>query len=60
MHKECENLKNIKSKVQERAEVAQRNLQRISHNGEAWLTSVDTTTEHVETIRQGTTEVERG
>uniref|UniRef100_A0A3Q7IIB6 Disease resistance protein At4g27190-like leucine-rich repeats domain-containing protein n=1 Tax=Solanum lycopersicum TaxID=4081 RepID=A0A3Q7IIB6_SOLLC len=51
MHKECENLKNIKSKVQERAEVAQRNLQRISHNGEAWLTSVDTTTEHVETIR---------
>ena len=60
MHKECEKLKNIKSKVQERAEVARRNLQHISHNGEAWLTSFDTTTEHVETVRQGITEVERG
>ena len=60
MHKNCKKLKNIKSKVQERAEVARINLQRISHNGEAWLTSADTTTKHVETVRQGTTEVERG
>ncbi|XP_049364180.1 probable disease resistance protein At4g27220 [Solanum verrucosum] len=60
MDKECEKLNNIKSEVQEREEVARRNLQRISHNGEAWLTSVDTTTEHVEVVRQGTAEVERG
>uniref|UniRef100_A0A3Q7IHJ0 NB-ARC domain-containing protein n=1 Tax=Solanum lycopersicum TaxID=4081 RepID=A0A3Q7IHJ0_SOLLC len=60
MHKNCKKLKNIKIKVQERAEVARINLQRISHNGEAWLTSADTTTEHVKTVRQGTTEVERG
>ncbi|XP_049386861.1 probable disease resistance protein At4g27220, partial [Solanum stenotomum] len=60
MNKESEKLKNIKSEVQERAEVARRNLKRISRNGEAWLTSVDTTTEHVEAVRQGTAEVERG
>ncbi|KAH0723977.1 hypothetical protein KY285_005855 [Solanum tuberosum] len=60
MDKESEKLKNIKTEVQERAEVARRNLQRISRNGEAWLTSVDTTTEHVEAVRQGTAEVERG
>ncbi|KAH0723293.1 hypothetical protein KY289_006337 [Solanum tuberosum] len=44
----------------ERAEVAQRNLKRISRNGEAWLTSVDTTIEHVEAVSQGSAEVERG
>ena len=60
MDKECEKLKNIKSEVLERVEVARRNLQHISPNGEAQLTSVDTTTQHVETVRQGTTEVERG
>ncbi|XP_015160468.1 probable disease resistance protein At4g27220 isoform X2 [Solanum tuberosum] len=60
MDKECEKLKNIKSEVQERADVARRNLQRISHNGEAWLTSVDTTTQRVEFVRQGRAEVERG
>ncbi|KAL3326369.1 hypothetical protein AABB24_037179 [Solanum stoloniferum] len=60
MDQECEKLNNIKSEVQERAEVAWRNLQRISHNGEAWLTSVDTTTEHVEVVRQRRAEVERG
>ncbi|XP_049401875.1 probable disease resistance protein At4g27220 isoform X2 [Solanum stenotomum] len=60
MDKESEKLKNIKSEVQERAEVARRNLKRISLNGEAWLTSVDTTIEHVEAVSQGSAEVERG
>ncbi|XP_049396972.1 probable disease resistance protein At4g27220 [Solanum stenotomum] len=60
MDKESEKLKNIKSEVEERVEVARRNLKRISRNGETWLTSVDTTTEHVEAVRQGTAEVERG
>ncbi|KAG5583583.1 hypothetical protein H5410_054210 [Solanum commersonii] len=60
MDKESEKLKNIKGEVEERVEVARRNLKRISRNGEAWLTSVDTTTEHVEAVRQGTAEVERG
>ncbi|KAG5583574.1 hypothetical protein H5410_054201 [Solanum commersonii] len=60
MDKESEKLKNIKGEVEERVEVARRNLKLISRNGEAWLTSVDTTTEHVEAVRQGTAEVERG
>ncbi|XP_049389428.1 probable disease resistance protein At1g61310 [Solanum stenotomum] len=51
MDKESEKLKNIKSEVQERAKVARRDLKRISCNGEAWLSSVDTTTEHVEASR---------
>ena len=60
MDKESEKLKNIRSEVQRRANDARRNLKDISPNGKAWLTSVDTTTEYVETVRQGTTEVERG
>ncbi|XP_049396971.1 disease resistance protein UNI-like [Solanum stenotomum] len=60
MGKESEKLKNIKSEMQEKAEVARRNLQRISLNGEVWLTSVDTTIAQVDDVMGGIPEVERG
>ncbi|XP_049368958.1 probable disease resistance protein At1g61310 [Solanum verrucosum] len=55
MGKESEKLKNIKSE-----EVARGNLQRISLNGEVWLTSVDTTIAQVDDVMGGIPEVERG
>ncbi|KAL3327272.1 hypothetical protein AABB24_037795 [Solanum stoloniferum] len=60
MGKESEKLKNIKSRVQEKEEVARGNLHRISLNGEVWLTSVDTTIAQVDDVMGGTAEVERG
>ncbi|KAH0780325.1 hypothetical protein KY290_006752 [Solanum tuberosum] len=60
MGKESEKLKNIKSEVQEKEEVARGNLQRISLNGEVWLTRVDTTIAQVDDVMGGTVEVERG
>ncbi|KAL3369785.1 hypothetical protein AABB24_007026 [Solanum stoloniferum] len=57
MDKECEN---IRMTVQRKAEDARRNLQDISLNGKAWLTSVDTTTADVEGVMLGVAEVERG
>ncbi|KAH0723253.1 hypothetical protein KY289_006297 [Solanum tuberosum] len=60
MGKESEKLKNIKSAVQEKEEVARGNLQLISLNGEAWLESVDTTIAQVDDVMGGTAEVERG
>ncbi|KAL3338458.1 hypothetical protein AABB24_027534 [Solanum stoloniferum] len=60
MDKECEKVKNIRMTVQRRAEDARRNLQDISPNGKAWLSSVDTTTTDVEGVMRGVAEVERG
>ncbi|KAH0721012.1 hypothetical protein KY290_006295 [Solanum tuberosum] len=60
MENESVKLKNTRSEVQDKAEVARRNLQHISLNGEVWLTSVDTTIAQVEDVMGGTAEVERG
>uniref|UniRef100_M1AQV4 Uncharacterized protein n=1 Tax=Solanum tuberosum TaxID=4113 RepID=M1AQV4_SOLTU len=60
MGKESEKLKNIKSEVQQKEEIARANLQLISLNGEVWLTSVDNTIAQVEGVMGRTAEVERG
>ncbi|KAH0723249.1 hypothetical protein KY285_005838 [Solanum tuberosum] len=60
MGKESENLKNRKREVQQEEKIARRNLQRISLNGEVWLTSVGTTIAQVDEIMGGIAEVERG
>ncbi|PHT37274.1 hypothetical protein CQW23_24974 [Capsicum baccatum] len=57
---ESEKLENIRRGVQPRVEAARRNLQVISPNVEAWLTSVDTTIADAEGVMQGRAEVERG
>lgn len=57
---ESQKLENIRSGVQQRAEAARRNLQVISPNVEAWLTSVNTTTADVEAVMQRRIEAERG
>ncbi|KAL3357827.1 hypothetical protein AABB24_018163 [Solanum stoloniferum] len=60
MENESEKLKNTRIEVEQKAEVARRNLKDISPNGVLWLTSVDTTIAKVDGVRQGTAEVERG
>ncbi|KAF3673198.1 putative disease resistance protein-like isoform X2 [Capsicum annuum] len=60
LDEESNKLENIRSGVHQRAEAAQRNLQNISANVEAWLTSVDTATADVADVMKGRTEVERG
>ncbi|XP_049403574.1 probable disease resistance protein At5g63020 [Solanum stenotomum] len=60
MENESVKLKNIKSEVQDKAEVARGNLQRISLSGEAWLESIDTTIAQVDDVMGGAAEVERG
>ncbi|PHT37368.1 hypothetical protein CQW23_25068 [Capsicum baccatum] len=60
LDEESNKLKNIRSGVHQKAEAAWRNLQVISPNVEAWLTSVDTTTADVAVVMRGRTEVERG
>ncbi|KAF3673214.1 putative disease resistance protein-like isoform X2, partial [Capsicum annuum] len=60
LDEESNKLENIRSGVNQRVEAARRNLQVISPNVEAWLTSVDTTTADVAVVMGGRTEVERG
>ncbi|XP_047260480.1 disease resistance protein SUMM2-like, partial [Capsicum annuum] len=60
LDEESNKLENIRSGVNQRVEAARRNLQVISPNVEAWLTSVDTTTADVAVVIGGRTEVERG
>ncbi|KAM3339407.1 hypothetical protein P3S68_029276 [Capsicum galapagoense] len=60
LDEESNKLKNTRSGVHQKAEAARRNLQVISPNVEAWLTSVDTTTADVAVVMRGRTEVERG
>ncbi|WMV52812.1 hypothetical protein MTR67_046197 [Solanum verrucosum] len=60
MGKESENLKKRKREVQQEEEIAWRNLQCISRNGEDWLKNVDSTIAQVEGVMGGTAEVERG
>ncbi|KAM3288781.1 disease resistance protein SUMM2-like [Capsicum chacoense] len=60
LDEESNKLENIRSGVHQRAEAARRNLQNISANVEAWLTSVDTATADVADVMKGRTEVERG
>ncbi|WMV31121.1 hypothetical protein MTR67_024506 [Solanum verrucosum] len=60
MENDSVKLKNIKSEVQDKAEVARGNLQRISLSGEAWLESIDTTIAQVDDVMGGAAEVERG
>ncbi|KAF3660628.1 hypothetical protein FXO38_10247 [Capsicum annuum] len=57
---ESEKLENIRRGVQPGVEAARRNLQVISPNVEAWLTSVDTTIADAEGVMQGRAKVERG
>ncbi|XP_015165542.1 probable disease resistance protein At1g12280 isoform X5 [Solanum tuberosum] len=60
LDEESQKLENIRHGVEERAEAARRNLQVISPNVEAWLTSVDITTADVAAVMQrGRIEVER-
>ncbi|KAK4725553.1 hypothetical protein R3W88_028332 [Solanum pinnatisectum] len=60
MENESEKLKNTRIEVEQKAEVARRNLKDISPNGVLWLTSVDTIIAEVDGVRQGKAEVERG
>ncbi|KAF3673202.1 hypothetical protein FXO38_05760 [Capsicum annuum] len=60
LEEESNKLENIGIGVHQRAEADRRNLQVISPNVEAWLTSVDTATADVAVVMRGRIEVERG
>uniref|UniRef100_M1AF85 Cc-nbs-lrr resistance protein n=1 Tax=Solanum tuberosum TaxID=4113 RepID=M1AF85_SOLTU len=60
MENESEKLKNTRIEVDQKAEVARRNLTGISPNGVLWLTSVDTTIAKVDDVMGRTAEVEKG
>ncbi|PHT37357.1 hypothetical protein CQW23_25057 [Capsicum baccatum] len=60
LEEESNKLENIGIGVHQRAEADWRNLQVISPNVDAWLTSVDTATAYVAVVMRGRIEVERG